>query len=274
MKSIYYKTTSAEVVKTIKEFCKAEGFKSFDLLKKNLNLSDIPMGILIIDPEYISEFTNFDLPLVFTKRPSNYNLPHYEMNRDVDAVHLRLLVDTALNGGVIQNITGSYKMVSLSNFYEITNDLFLIDKVIYNMTRDLVFFFDLSSLQKIRVAISEIITNAIEHGNLEITGEEKFEATEKDTYYSLVEERLKIPRILKKKVKVSLSVNKKILKVVVEDKGKGFDTSTIKREYENDSLFKLHGRGILIASMYFDEILYNKKGNKATLIKRIKCSKC
>jgi anti-sigma regulatory factor (Ser/Thr protein kinase) len=274
MKSIYYKTTSSEVVNTIKEFCKAEGFKSFDLFKKNLDLSDIPMGILIIDPEFINEVTNCALPLVFTKRPSNYNLPHYEMNKDVDAVHLRLLVDTALNGGIIQNITGSYRMVSFSSFYEITNDIFSIDKTIYNITRELVFFFDLSSLQKIRVAISEIITNAIEHGNLEITGEEKFEATEKDTYYDLLEERLKIPRILKKKVKVSLSVNKKMLKVVVEDKGKGFDTSTIKKEYGNDSLFKLHGRGILIASMYFDDISYNKKGNKATLIKRIKCSKC
>ncbi len=60
----------------------------------------------------------------------------------------------------------------------------------FALTKDFVYFLDFQSLEKVRVGLSEMLTNAIEHGNLGITGDDKLNATESGTYYDLVNERL------------------------------------------------------------------------------------
>lgn len=269
MKSIFYKTASSELDSTIRAFCNDEGFNCHNLSEEQMDVSELSFGILLLDAEFSNEYKGVKIPVAFFGNPQDYGASYYALDSNVSNLQLKLLVDVILNGGVINNISSACNLESFSYTYFISNNIFSIDKIVYNITKDLVYFFKLSDLQKIRIGLSEIITNAIEHGNLAITGEEKFHATENDIYYSLIDERLNNPKYKERKVKIKLYLKKPVLKIVVEDKGKGFDTSKIKKVHSEEDLFKLHGRGILIARMYFNEINYNKKGNRVTLIKRV-----
>lgn len=269
MKSIYYRTKSKQLIDVISFFCQEEGFNSFDLSKDKIDIPELNYGIIISDAEYSSIFENIKIPIAFINHPDNYSAPHYVLDENAGLIHIKMLIDSAFNGGVLSNISSSCDLKTLSYHYEISNDIYSIDKIVYNLTKDFVYFFKLSELQKIRIGISEMITNAIEHGNLEITGEEKFRATENDEYYELLKKKLSDKKLSKRKVDVLVKITKKQLKVTIKDKGKGFDTSKIKKTLSEEDLYKLHGRGILITSMYFDEIVYNNKGNVVSLIKRI-----
>ncbi len=269
MKSIYFKTKNSQLINVINLFCREEGFNGFDLLKEKIDISTINYGLIIADSEFASYFEHSKVPLAFVNQPTDFSSPHYVIDENAGLIHIKMLVDSAFNGGALANISSACDLKKISYRYEIANDIYSIDKIVHNLTKDFVYFFKLSELQKIRIGISEMVTNAIEHGNLEITGEEKFQATENDEYYDLLAKKLSDKKLSKRKVDVVVNITKKLLKVTIKDKGKGFDTSKIKKTHSEEDLYKLHGRGILIASMYFDKITYNQKGNVVTLIKRV-----
>ena len=153
--------------------------------------------------------------------------------------------------------------------YTISNDFFNIDRLVYAMTAEFVLFFKFSELEKMRVGISEMLTNSIEHGNLEITAEEKFKATEEGTYYKLLNERLSNKELAERTTHINIDLRDNTLTVTITDQGNGFDTTKFPDPTDTEHLLKLHGRGIFITRMYFSEIKYNKKGNEVTLIKRL-----
>ena len=137
------------------------------------------------------------------------------------------------------------------------------------MTAEFVLFFKFYELEKIRVGISEMLTNSIEHGNLEITADEKFKATEAGTYYDLLNERLNNKKFAERTTHINIDLRDNTLMVTITDQGKGFDTTKLPDPTDTEHLLKLHGRGIFITRMYFSEIKYNQKGNEVTLIKRL-----
>lgn len=112
-----------------------------------------------------------------------------------------------------------------------------------------------------RVAmIMEMITNAIEHGNLGITYEEKTKFMEEGTWYAEVERRLNLPEHSAKYVDLWFRrLSDKII-LTVEDCGPGFDFKPYLTLDEN-RLLDNHGRGIAIARSYLD-LEYQGKGNK------------
>ena len=114
-----------------------------------------------------------------------------------------------------------------------------------------------------------MLTNSIEHGNLGITAEEKFKATESGTYYELLNERLSDPELSKRTTHINIDLKDKVLSVTITDQGKGFDTSKLPDPTDEEHLLKLHGSGIFITKMYFSKIEYNEKGNQVTLIKEL-----
>ncbi|MGB9730864.1 MULTISPECIES: ATP-binding protein [Calditerrivibrio] len=269
MKSIYFKTDNDGLIGEIGAFCQDEGFQSIDLSREHIDPSDIKYGFIVADARFSNLFQKVKVPIAFVGDPDDYNTPHYILDENAKLIHIKSFIDSAMNGGVIANISSNCRLKKISYHYEIGNDIFSIDKIVYNLTKDFVYFFKISDLQKIRIGLSEMITNAIEHGNLEITGEEKFFATENDSYYDLLNQKLQDSKFKNRKVNIFVAISQKLLKITIKDKGKGFDTSKIKKEHTEEDLYKLHGRGILIASMYFDEINYNKKGNVVELIKKV-----
>jgi len=91
------------------------------------------------------------------------------------------------------------------------------------------------------IALDEAFVNAVKHGN-------KFDAN--------------------KIVRVSAEVSTKEARFTVEDEGEGFDINSIPDPTNPENLFKTSGRGVLIIHNIMDEVKYNERGNRLTMVKK------
>ncbi|HMT07121.1 MAG TPA: ATP-binding protein [Pyrinomonadaceae bacterium] len=91
------------------------------------------------------------------------------------------------------------------------------------------------------VALDEAFVNAVKHGN-------KFDSN--------------------KLVRISASVSKDEARFTVEDEGEGFDVKNIPDPLDPQNLFKTSGRGVLFIYNIMDEVSYNDRGNRLTMVKR------
>jgi len=92
----------------------------------------------------------------------------------------------------------------------------------------------------IHLALVEALVNAVKHGN-----------------------RLD-PH---KKVKVKYSITPGKFDISITDDGNGFNPVTVPDPRENENLYKLCGRGMLLMRSYMDVVEYNEKGNSVHMLK-------
>lgn len=133
-------------------------------------------------------------------------------------------------------------------------------------------FYNAADLKKFQVGLGEILLNAIEHGNLEISFSEKTNAILSGDYISFLLSRQRDPRFADRRVRIAFLFSRKKILFRITDDGPGFDhVSYLKKVATDDSMLELeHGRGIVIARNIFDRIEYNEKGNQILLIKNRK----
>ena len=91
------------------------------------------------------------------------------------------------------------------------------------------------------VALDEAFVNAIKHGN-------KFDAD--------------------KIVRISAEVSPTEARFTIEDEGEGFNVAEIPDPTNPENLFKTSGRGVLIIHNIMDEVRYNERGNRLTMVKK------
>jgi CheY-like chemotaxis protein len=109
------------------------------------------------------------------------------------------------------------------------------------------------------MGIVEIMANAVEHGNLAITYDEKSRFIESGTWRTEVERRLGLPEFADRHVQVKISRNSHELAVVVEDQGAGFDYKKY-LVFDEKRAFDSHGRGIAMAGLFMG-LEYLGRGN-------------
>ena len=112
--------------------------------------------------------------------------------------------------------------------------------------------------------ILELLVNAVEHGNLEISGAEKRDLLSEGRWYAEVQARLQDPRFQARRVRVGFErTPDQTITVSVEDEGPGFDWQEVLCE-ELDRNDTRHGRGIALARlMSFDELTWQGRGHRA-----------
>jgi len=91
------------------------------------------------------------------------------------------------------------------------------------------------------VALDEAFVNAVKHGN-------KFNA--------------------EKRVRVIAEITPEEARFTIEDEGDGFDVSSIPDPTDTENLFKASGRGVMFMYNIMDEVIYNDRGNRITMIKK------
>ncbi len=113
---------------------------------------------------------------------------------------------------------------------------------------------------ELQTCFMELLTNALEHGNCNITYEEKSNyLMNGGNIIDLIKEKVKDPEIAKRKIKISYIIGKEKSIFSIEDEGNGFDwRSRINNDYTEDT----HGRGIFLSKNMVSKIEYNDKGNK------------
>lgn len=111
------------------------------------------------------------------------------------------------------------------------------------------------------LVICELLNNAIEHGNLGITYEEKTDLIEKDLFLDEVSRRLELEENKHKyaEVHIKTCIEGGMI-VTISDQGKGFDYNKY-LSIDDSRLFESHGRGIAIANTIL-KIQYLDRGNK------------
>lgn len=118
-----------------------------------------------------------------------------------------------------------------------------------------------SQQQAIELGLSELIFNAIEHGNLNLS-KQKYMRDLKE-FYQEIDRRQQLDNFRHKKVFVKVILNHNIIHYVIEDTGKGFDyISLLAKDFKPQLITQQYGRGILIAKHFcFDDLEYIGCGN-------------
>lgn len=120
--------------------------------------------------------------------------------------------------------------------------------------------------ETIAMGYLELMINAIEHGNLGITYDEKTELVANGELQNEIKRRLASAEYKDKYVTVDLSRDDEKLAVTIQDMGKGFNFEEY-MDFSLDRAMDNHGRGIMMANkLSFDELSYTNQGNTATCI--------
>ncbi len=151
----------------------------------------------------------------------------------------------------------------------IGNYLMTADEISHRLTRNLLKYIEQKEITLVRIALREIIINAIEHGNLGISFEEKSQSIEDERYFELLNTRQNDPDNADKVVSIEYLLKPDHVAYKVTDDGSGFDHQGFFRsesgKANQEMLF--HGRGINMARNAFDSIEYNRRGNQVLLLK-------
>ncbi len=126
-------------------------------------------------------------------------------------------------------------------------------------------------ISTVALAFNEILTNAIEHGNLELPVNyflENPESKEKESVSDLKAKRLGDPHYANKDIIIKYSFYNNETRVTVVDEGPGFDTESAKEFLESEDAMKGEtcGRGLILLKYAVDEVTFNEKGNEVTLM--------
>lgn len=124
------------------------------------------------------------------------------------------------------------------------------------------------------MGISELFVNAVEHGNLGISYEEKSQLQLRDDWLEEIDRRLDSPEHKDQYVEVEFTRTQTEIQLKVTDQGHGFDWSVIQTcpsDANSSNPLSSHGRGILMAKqLSFKSLEYSGKGNVVTATIAIK----
>ncbi len=128
-------------------------------------------------------------------------------------------------------------------------------------------YLSVENKRNLQIALAELIQNGIEHGNCEISYEEKSKfLMEGGSIVELVRKKCEEdPSLLAKKVHLEWDIRENETKFYIRDEGKGFDVEEYQKKMQTRKQDSLHGRGIILAKSFGGKLSYNKTGNVALL---------
>lgn len=155
--------------------------------------------------------------------------------------------------------------------YQIPNDLTWVSPLAFRLVGLLGSAFADRPDLKLNVALGlvEIITNAIEHGNLGVGAKEKVDLKSRGdrAYRAELERRAAIEPYSTRHVHIACSVDTEKVEFEISDEGAGFDVSRLPDPTNPENLFSPSGRGLLLTQAFLDEVRFNRRGNSVTLVK-------
>lgn len=113
------------------------------------------------------------------------------------------------------------------------------------------------------LGLRELLVNAVEHGNLGITYDEKGRLLQQGSLIEECRRRLSLPEYRHRRVEVALEREPQALAITIRDQGEGFDFDKY-RTIDEARLFDSHGRGVLVASSTLD-LEYIAPGNQVKI---------
>ena len=120
-----------------------------------------------------------------------------------------------------------------------------------------------------QLGVTELLVNGVEHGNLNVSYEEKSALLKRGTLADELERRLALPEHQRKRVRVVVDRTERELELLIMDDGSGFDWEPYLAD-DGDRTDVSHGRGIgLSRSISFDRMEYRGSGNHVVAATRL-----
>lgn len=121
------------------------------------------------------------------------------------------------------------------------------------------------------VGLTELLVNAIEHGNLGITYEEKSRLNATGAWAAEIDKRLSAPEYAAKRAEVRFEKTESEIRFTIRDEGEGFNWAPY-LEVQPGRAFDTHGRGIAMANLLsFDFLEYLGAGNEVRAVVKVQC---
>jgi CheY-like chemotaxis protein/anti-sigma regulatory factor (Ser/Thr protein kinase) len=125
---------------------------------------------------------------------------------------------------------------------------------------------DESNVIRVCIALEEALRNALFHGNLELTSEQR--EGDSVVYQQLIEHRTTHEPYKDRKLYVTIDVTPTSGTFTIRDQGPGFDPHKLPDPTDPANIEKVSGRGLLLMRTFMDEVTFNPTGNQVTMIKR------
>jgi anti-sigma regulatory factor (Ser/Thr protein kinase) len=157
---------------------------------------------------------------------------------------------------LIHNISGSFVMDN--DPFNIRTYSNLVSNYLYNSN-----YIDAETKDALHVALFEMLMNAVEHGNCDITYDEKTQwLDEHGDILDLIRKKNQDPEIRAKRVFFSYRITQQKSFFSIRDQGEGFDWRS--RVSEQGANLEAHGHGIRMTSHYMSNLQYNEAGNQVS----------
>lgn len=158
-------------------------------------------------------------------------------------------------------------MSSSTSQFELENDPTLLPALLVRFQASAAMFgvCDESDRTRIGMALEEALSNALYHGNLEVSSDLRQESLTR--YYDMAADRREQSPYRERKIHITETLTAESATFVIRDEGPGFDTSNVHDDPDPDDLEAVSGRGLMLMKAFMDEVSYNEKGNEVTLVK-------
>jgi len=190
----------------------------------------------------------------FIKKPFDIN----EVIETIDKT-FRKLAEEADQREVIKFIASEDIKLEIPNNFEFIN---VVINYVFSHLRARWLVSD-EDLHDVKVCLYEALTNAFEHGNLQISGQEKSQLLEtgQQAWRNFLLARLADPLYSSRKIFVSLWISESALEVSIRDEGPGFKHEQRSLSVDPEALFRSSGRGLLLIQSLMDKVSFNESGN-------------
>ncbi|MBF0287760.1 MAG: ATP-binding protein [SAR324 cluster bacterium] len=234
------------------------------------------------DPAFSKKFPNMPILFLLDAQQTSF-LESLESNvfilfKPFDSKKLRQKVKKLEKWVSIQEKHKRHKLAvkTISHFTQETGLKLILDNNSDNIplaVNYILYFLEIggageNDLFRIKLGLTELLINAVAHGNLEMSSME-LKGTEKnfDRWDSELKKREKSPKYRDRRVYVSLSysIGKEIV-LMIEDEGSGFDSSkSLGKSRDDEDMYNAYGRGLKMVQATSDRMEYNNKGNRVVL---------
>jgi hypothetical protein len=177
---------------------------------------------------------------------------------DIIVKNKRILFHRSIGADLVQTISSSHRLdnsILEANCY--SN---LLCNYLYNANK-----IDADGKMHINIALTEMLINAIEHGNCDISYNEKGAWLEDGGMISgLIEKKCQDPAVRNRRVTFEYTITPAKSTFFIADEGRGFDWRRTKDPAKKENVLELHGRGIKLTRKYTKNLTFNDKGNEVS----------
>jgi CheY-like chemotaxis protein/anti-sigma regulatory factor (Ser/Thr protein kinase) len=158
-------------------------------------------------------------------------------------------------------------MVRMESVFVLDNDPDLVVAFMKLVREELagMRFWDETGLVQVSIALQEAVTNAVLHGNLEVSSEHR--QTDERIFDQLALDRRQLEPYRSRRVRILVQLDRDAARFSVSDDGPGFDASLLDREVSSEDLCRVGGRGLLLIRTFMDKVTFNAQGNQIIMIK-------